>query len=189
MIHSVWWHFTAPGNGLVTADLAESRFNTIVAFFDENMNQVACNDDINSNQQQSRITNYAMTKGQKIYIRVSDIGGFGGTSYHESGVVIMDFTFSAPVGTEDDYRAITISAPYPNPASATASFDLEVQKPGDITIDIQDMVGKRVLEQQAKYSPGKHTVTFDASALRPGTYIVRVEGHGTQQARKLIITR
>lgn len=189
MIHSVWWHFTAPGNGLVTADLAESRFNTILAFFDENMNQVACNDDINSNQQQSRITDYAMTKGQKIYIRVSDIGGFGGTSYHESGVVIMDFTFSAPVGTEDDYRTVSISPPYPNPASATASVDLEVQKPGDIKITIQDMVGKNVFEQQTKYSTGKHTVTWDATALRPGTYVVRVEGHDTHETRKLIITR
>jgi hypothetical protein len=174
---------------LATADLAESRFNTIVAFFDENMNQVACNDDINSNQQQSRITDYAMTKGQKIYIRVSDIGGFGGTSYHESGVVIMDFTFSAPVGTEDDYQTISISPPYPNPASAATSFDLEVQKPGNIMITIQDVMGKNILEQHAKYSTGKHTVTLDATALRPGTYMVRVEGLGKHETRKLIITR
>jgi hypothetical protein len=188
-IHSVWWYFIAPGNGLITADLSESRFNTIVAFFDENMSQVACNDDINDNQEQSIISEYPVTAGQKIYVRVSDIGGFGGTSYHDAGVVIMDFTFTTPVGVEDDFQAIRVSVPYPNPARTNASFDLEVYKPGEVTIDIQNMVGKKVLTQRERYAAGKHTVTLDASALTPGAYLIRVAGHGMDTTRKLIVTR
>jgi hypothetical protein len=56
-------------------------------------------------------------------------------------------------------------------------------------ITIQDVMGKNILEQHAKYSTGKHTVTLDATALRPGTYMVRVEGLGKHETRKLIITR
>lgn len=189
MVHSVWWYFIAPGDGLITADLSASRFNSILTFFDENMSQVACNDDINDNQQQSLISDFPVTAGQKIYVRISDTGGFGGTSYHEAGVAIMNFRFATPVGVEDDYKAIQVSAPYPNPASASASIDLEMQKPGDVAIDILNMLGEKVYGLRDRYTAGKHRVTLDASTLASGAYLIRVVTNGANTTRKLIVTR
>ena len=189
MVHSVWWYFIAPGNGLVTADLSKSRFNSIVTFFDENMSQVACNDDINDNQQQSLIADYPISAGQKIYVRVSDPGGFGGTSYHDAGVVIMNFTYTVPLGVEDEHEAIQVSPPYPNPTTSQTSFELEMQQPGEVTIDVQNMLGEKVYVHNDRYTSGKHTVTLDASVLVAGAYLIRVETNGINATRKLIVTR
>lgn len=188
-VHSVWWHFTAPSTGWITADLSESRFNTILTFFNEDMEQLACNDNISDTKQQSRIAGFSVEEGQKIYVRVSDFGGWGGTAYHNSGVVVMDFSFTTPLGVEQENNLLNVSMPYPNPAAAEVHLDLNLHKPDNITTKVRDMMGRETLIQQMDFPAGQHAITFDASALPPGAYIIQVNGHTTRASRKLVITR
>lgn len=185
-IHSVWWHFTAPTDGWVTADLSDSHFNSIVAFLDEELNVLACNDDVNDNTQQSRITGFPIAAGQKIYVRVSDLGGEGANQYSGAGVVIMDFTFDVPLGIEDDDKEV--SAPYPNPASKQTSIDVMLHRPDEVLITVRDIVGRKVYEQReiAAHS-GKQAVSFDVTQLRGGTYLVQVTVAGKVITHKLSV--
>lgn len=188
-VNSVWWHFTAPADGFITIDLAESRFNTILTIFDEDLNMLACNNNINDNQLQSRIEDFLIDKGQKIFIRVSDIGSYLGMDWGEAGVVDMEFMFSVPVGTSDEYFS-DVSLFYPNPAVSSASIDVQVTNPGEIVLDVRDALGKQAVRQIENVSTaGKHTAVLDAAALKPGTYFVHVYGVGISGTRKLIVTR
>jgi hypothetical protein len=188
-IHSVWWYFVPPSNGWISADLSNSKFNTLLTFFDEDFNGLACNDNISDSQMQSLISDFPVEKGKKIYIRVSDFGSYDddGSQYSESGVVDMNFTFSIPVGINENTDA-SISAPYPSPASQKTSFDFVVQQPRDIGYTILDLTGKTKLQKIWKASSsGKQTESIDTSTLSAGVYMLKVNAGRTTVVHKLII--
>jgi hypothetical protein len=187
-IHSVWWHFTAPTDGWVTADLSDSHFNCILAFLDEDLKLLACNDDISDHNQQSKITGFPIAAGQKIYVRASDLGGVGANQYSGAGVVIMDFTFDVPLGIEDDDDKV--STPYPNPATQQTAIDVMLRKPNEVFVEVKDIMGRKIYEQQEAFTiAGKHTITLDVAQLQAGTYLVQVTIAGKLKTHKLSVMR
>lgn len=188
-IHSVWWYFVAPSDGLVTADLTDSHFNTILSFLDEDLNPVACNDNMTASVDQSRIENYLIRKGEKIYVRVSDIGDWGANQYGVSGVVVMDFSFSVLTGVSEDGGRSSMSL-HPNPTSQNVSLDIAILRPTEVMIDVRDVMGRSRHAQQGRFSTaGKHTVALDVSALPAGTYVVSVQQGKNLESRKLSIIK
>jgi hypothetical protein len=188
-IHSVWWYFVAPSDGLVTADLADSHFNTILSFFDEDLNPVACNDNMTASTDQSRIEDYRIMKGEKIYVRVSDLGGWGPNQWDVSGVVVMDFSFSVLTGVAEDGGLSSMTL-HPNPASQNVSLDITILRPTEVMIDVRDVMGRSRHAQQERFSStGKHTVAMDVSALPAGTYVVSVQRGEYLESRKLSIIK
>jgi hypothetical protein len=187
-IHSVWWHFTAPKDGFITADLSNSHFNSILSFLDEDLNVLACNDDINDHNQQSRIAGFPVSGGQKIYVRVSDLGAVGANQYSGAGVVKMDFSFDVPLGIDDDH--LSISPPYPNPATTQTLVDVVLSKPAKVFVEVNDIVGRKFLIQEESIATsGKHTIAMDVKALPPGTYVVQLRVAGKRTAQKLTVMR
>jgi hypothetical protein len=188
-IHSVWWHFTAPSDGLVSVNLADSRFNSIVAFLDEDLNLLACNDDINDHNQQSRINNFPISAGQKIYVRVSDLGGVGANQYSGAGVVIMDFSFDIPMGREHDTFS-TVSSPYPNPATQQTSIEVMLNRPSDVGVEVKDVIGRAVHHQHHQFpAAGTYTIPLDVTRLGLGAYLVQVTVGDKVTTHKLSVIR
>jgi hypothetical protein len=188
-VHSVWYYFVPPQDGVITVDLTNSRFNTIAAIIDENKKQLACSDDVNDGQTRSVIANFPVTAGRKIYIRVSDLGSAfdNGNQWDEAGVVIMDFTFGRPVSVEEDKTLLQLSEPFPNPTSGTVSFDLATGRPGTVQVYLRDLLGHAVQTQEYTVGAGKRRVSLDVSQARGGMYILQADGYGTSATRKLII--
>jgi hypothetical protein len=193
--NSIWWYFKAPGEGLITADLSATDFNTILVFYNKDYDQIACHDNINApyGELQSKISEFPVTAGQEIYIRVTGYGDpNAGPQNAEQGVVILDFVFSTPLGNEGGAaERQTISSPYPNPARGKTSFDIMVHKPGEVTLHVNDVMGRPVLSKNMGfYSAGeKHTVELDVSTLPAGTYLVNTSGSHQQTTRKLIVVK
>jgi hypothetical protein len=190
-VHSVWYYFVAPAHGFITADLTHSHFNTIVAFLDEDKHQLACSDDLSETQTQSVIANFPVRAGQKIYVRVSDLGSpeNNDNQYRYSGVVIMDFSFSTPMGADDDRHLLQLSDPYPNPSSGILSFELATVKPGPVQVYLRDIAGRLLYQENHSFSAGKRVVTLDAGNLSEGLYLLQVEGHGESNVRKVMISQ
>ncbi|MBT1686080.1 T9SS-dependent choice-of-anchor J family protein [Dawidia soli] len=188
-VHSVWYYFVPPQDGIITVDLTNSRFNTIAAIVDENMKQLACSDDIADGQTRSIISDFPVTAGRKIYIRVSDLGSpwDNDNQYDGTGVVIMDFAYGRPVGTEDEKPLLQLSEPFPNPTSHTVSFDLATGRPGTVQVYLRDLLGRAVQTQEYTVGAGKRRVSLDVSHARSGMYILQADGYGTHATRKLII--
>ncbi|UII27182.1 T9SS type A sorting domain-containing protein [Fulvivirga maritima] len=190
--NSVWWHFVAPSEGFITVDLTGSNFNTLLVFMDENLEQLACNNDIETGiNVQSRIENFPVKTGQEVYIRVTGTGTAGDPN-GESGVVSLDFTYRGLVsGVDDDLDNQAISLPYPNPTSGITSFDVKIDKNDEVTAEVLDVFGRNFNTiYKGRVSAGEtQTINFDTSLYPSGTYLIQLRGsekiYGTQ---RLIVT-
>lgn len=191
--NSIWWHFKAPKDGWITADLSACTFNTILVFYNKKYDQLACNDNINAEEGilQSKIADYPVAKGEDIYIRVTGYGNpQDGPQNAASGVVVLDFSFNVPLGTEHGPDDQSLSAPYPNPAREQAVFEVTLQKAGAVRLQVHDLMGRAVHTESFDLAPGgSQTITLDVSSLPPGTYLVNLRDNEKTSTQKLIVAR
>jgi hypothetical protein len=97
---SVWYRYTATGNGTVVADNIGSSFDTVITVFTgstlANLVAVACNDDWNST---AAYLPFRVESGTTYYIRVNGYGGQAGSqTFHLSSLVAPQFTQCPAVG-------------------------------------------------------------------------------------------
>ena len=79
---------------------------------------------------------------------------------------------------------------YPNPGREFFNFRFSVINEQGVTVKIFDLQGREVATvADGIFSPGKHTVRFDAADLPPGLYIVQqsAAGNRKQAVQKLIV--
>jgi hypothetical protein len=83
---------------------------------------------------------------------------------------------------------LTLSTGHPNPFSSTTEFWIDISSPADASVTVYDVLGRavQVLLNQ-RLMAGRHSVSFDASILPPGIYIVRLTDGRTAQSR--LVTR
>ena len=80
------------------------------------------------------------------------------------------------------YQAATPEAPQqvtvrvaPNPFSARAVVSIDQPRPGPVTVEVYDVLGRRVaVPFDGRLAAGSQQVPLDASALAPGVYLYRV---------------
>lgn len=101
-----------------------------------------------------------------------------------------------------DYNVVGISHPkpkeekkslliYPNPARNNTSIEFELENTGMVTVQVYDIRGKEVkrVVNKETYASGTHTVKFNVSDLKMGTYIVRVVADKTVYSSSLVISK
>lgn len=77
---------------------------------------------------------------------------------------------------------------YPNPASTSATVQIEVHSAGPLSIDVFDALGRSVLIiYQPSVTPGCQTVKIPVRQLTPGQYVVRVTHSRESITGKLVI--
>lgn len=78
---------------------------------------------------------------------------------------------------------------YPNPVNDYANVSFNLDKAGDVTLEVYDLQGKRVFTQSYKQLvKGENTIRFQAETLKAGTYLVNITGQkrvGTSRFVKL----
>ena len=84
-----------------------------------------------------------------------------------------------------------VTAPAPNPAVTTATFTVRVAQPGPVTVDLVDMLGRRVLVLHDGPLVGgvDHRFVLHAGALPAGSYVVRVAGGRALETRRVVVAR
>ena len=102
-------------------------------------------------------------------------------------VIVVANETAAPVLTE----AYRVSAAFPNPASDRATLRVEVREAQDVTVEVFDVMGRRValLHDGPMAAGQQNTVTFATGALAPGAYVVRVRGEAFQTTRRVTLAR
>ena len=64
---------------------------------------------------------------------------------------------------------------YPNPFNPSTNVVFEVPEPAQVTIEVYDVMGRKVLAlPAASFAPGSGRITVDASSLSSGIYLYRV---------------
>ncbi len=98
-----------------------------------------------------------------------------------------------PVGIEDeqapDSDGLRLSAAYPNPARGNAVFSVQVERPQSITVEVFDVLGRRVMRlYDGMIAPGRTTeLVVSSRELPPGVYLYTVHGESTVLTRSLVL--
>ncbi|MBI2926796.1 MAG: trypsin-like peptidase domain-containing protein [Verrucomicrobia bacterium] len=108
---SIWFRWTAPGNGLVTFDTAGSSFDSVLAVYRGNslgtLAYVLSNDDIDNFTRQSRLT-FAAAAGTEYRVAVDGYLTTGNTT--REGDVVLNWNLGVGTGGNDAFaNAQTIS--------------------------------------------------------------------------------
>ncbi|MEM1055974.1 MAG: T9SS type A sorting domain-containing protein [Bacteroidota bacterium] len=95
-----------------------------------------------------------------------------------------------PLGALAGETEAGLSAVYPNPASRVARLELRLPEETEVQVGVYDVLGRRVAEVEGRLLPaGIHTVEVPVATLAPGTYVVRVDGPGLGESRRLTVAR
>ena len=85
------------------------------------------------------------------------------------------------MATTNEYQApkpttIRLLQNYPNPFNPTTTIQFDLPESADVTIDVMDLLGRRVLgiPTQTMSAGANRTVRIDANSLSSGIYLYRV---------------
>ncbi|MDA1028239.1 MAG: ASPIC/UnbV domain-containing protein [Bacteroidetes bacterium] len=80
-----------------------------------------------------------------------------------------------------------ISSLFPNPVSGSANLVLHKPSPGNLTIEVLDMLGRVVIQNRWAYeASGSDVYRLDLTVLAPGAYAIRVQ-MGSQVHSKTMV--
>jgi N-acetylmuramoyl-L-alanine amidase len=116
-----------------------------------------------------------------------------------SGTFIFDdyriANISSGTSVEDPFattlpQEVMLMGNYPNPFNPTTSIRFALPESMDIQLDVFDMLGRQVGSlARGTFTPGTHTVNFDASALSSGVYIYRLVTPTTIVSGKMMLVK
>ena len=121
------------------------------------------------------------------YSVLVQVDGFAAGGVH--GVVVDDAT-----GVDIDATPpFHLADPAPNPASRHVAFRIATPPGADVTLEVFDVGGRRVMGWRGDGS-GDGTVYWDlrdthGDAIASGVYLVRLRAAGTQQVKRLVCVR
>ena len=83
-----------------------------------------------------------------------------------------------------------LSQNYPNPFNPVTKINFSIPKQSPVTLKVYDMLGKEVvrLVNELK-SPGRYTVSFDASNFASGVYFYKIEAGDFKEIKKMMLIK
>ena len=83
-----------------------------------------------------------------------------------------------------------LSEAYPNPFNPTTSMTLSVPEAGHVMVQVYNVMGQVVSTlANGTMDANTYTLTWDASGVSSGLYIVRAEALGTVSTQKLMLLK
>ncbi len=109
-------------------------------------------------------------------------------------IALMDEAALAPFSVSKQEallpEQISLAPVYPNPFNAATSITFRLPAQMEAAVKVFDITGRQVaLLQQGRLSAGRHTFTYDASALASGIYILRLETPVGTLNRKMALVK
>ncbi len=121
----------------------------------------------------SSIQNYQFTDVQLpastvLYYRLQNVDRDGTITYSNTIIVMVNNSFAS----------LNI---YPNPVKETLFAQVSATKAEKVTVQINDMQGKVLIQQQVQLNAGTNNIGLQTSHLAKGSYMLIVKGEGLQQ--------
>jgi aminopeptidase N len=77
---------------------------------------------------------------------------------------------------------------YPNPASAETTISFQLEKAGQVEIELFDITGKRIKEISNGFmNNGSHRLSMDVQGLNPGIYFYNLTSNGESVTGKMVV--
>ncbi|MBK6766652.1 MAG: T9SS type A sorting domain-containing protein [bacterium] len=79
---------------------------------------------------------------------------------------------------------------YPNPFNPETNIHFDLVEAGQISLMVFNIAGQEIATiAQGTYAAGRHTVSFDGSALASGVYLYRLEANGRVAQHKMVLLK
>lgn len=79
---------------------------------------------------------------------------------------------------------------YPNPFNPSTTIAYELPEPGEVQLEVFNLLGARVATLQTGRQPaGEHRISFDASGLSSGVYVYRLTAGQMQLTRRMTLLK
>jgi hypothetical protein len=87
-------------------------------------------------------------------------------------------------------QSARITGVYPQPASSLASISFSIERPGNHTLIVTDVLGREVARiSEGSSEAGKQLRSFNTAALPSGVYLLQLDAAGTRHQRLFSIAR
>lgn len=81
-----------------------------------------------------------------------------------------------------------VSQNFPNPAQSTTSFNLNLDKPASVTVEVCNIMGQKLMiTDKGMMQNGTHKITLDCSQYNAGVYFYTVKINGESYTHKMIV--
>jgi hypothetical protein len=94
------------------------------------------------------------------------------------------------VGIEDQHKQYgnTVSEIHPNPVKAIAMIDIDLVKGADVSLDIYNPVGQKVMSVNKGFiTNGNSVIRVETNKLKPGVYFCTVRMNNSAVTKKMIV--
>jgi sugar lactone lactonase YvrE len=104
----------------------------------------------------------------------------------------VDFVQIEPTAVEEPEipnRASSL-ANYPNPFNSSTTIEYELVAPSNVTLEIYDMLGRRVETLVRSYLPtGRHHAVWHAVAMPSGIYFCKIRADGLTLSKRVLLLK
>jgi glucuronoarabinoxylan endo-1,4-beta-xylanase len=101
---------------------------------------------------------------------------------------VDDLSFGGPAGVAQPERGAFASRAYPNPAHEAAIIEYTLPSVADLTLRVFDVMGREVaLLHDGRLDAGRHSATFDGSALPNGIYIYEITAGSAAERGRIVL--
>jgi hypothetical protein len=163
------------------------------------------NDFIQYNWTECMYPSASPTSDDKIYIlfQADDLAGSyvkgqlvtgytGQTSITENNMIVISpdkNDIGVGTGTKKEINpAFSVSNNYPNPVKGKTVVNAYIQTPGNLSMEITNVMGQNVMNIQKGLSPsGTSQFVFDGNSLSPGIYFYTVKFGNERITKKMIV--
>jgi hypothetical protein len=84
--------------------------------------------------------------------------------------------------------AFALGAPTPNPTAGYASVSFDVPSAASVSIDVFDLLGRRVLTLvDGRFPAGRHLARMDAGSVSAGVYVVAMRAGDFAATRRIVV--
>ena len=132
---------------------------------------------------------YGLTPSDAISVDGQLFVGFGNDYFPGPTPRVQRLTRAVlGVGPPEPGPALVLSSASPNPTRGPWSLQFALRDHAEVTLDVFDVAGRRVLGQAlGTFPPGPHVVSPDGgAALAPGVYQVRLRS-GSHAAERVLV--
>jgi hypothetical protein len=112
---------------------------------------------------------------------LSDLGAFGGGNFELAGVEdeIPDYP-----------ELISVAGNYPNPFNSRTVIRFFLSRPGDISIEIFDLLGRRVESlSETRREAGEHNIVWDGDDKAAGVYFYKIKSDSFNISQKMLLLK
>lgn len=113
--------------------------------------------------------------------------------YPASNITRFNANGKPPVSSEVQPEIVSefsLHQNYPNPFNPTTNITYELPKQSAVNLTVFNMLGQEVaVLVNGVQTPGKHTITFDATALSSGMYFYKLTAGNTVLNRKMVLLK